>query len=138
MQFTSWQLKDQNINYYPFRIQVEDINNCYERSNLLKIMKYWSLSAEYSTPKYKNKCLVFQKVFKSIKEWKIWLSTFPWEIEEINDKTNKRIKLWKPGGKSQLMGIVPRETCFTKKRCKKCGNTGHNSRTCIHRDNPVS
>lgn len=137
MYSAAWRLRDGQLDCCLYRVQVEKVHHKTEIA-LFKFMKDWTKSADNWNPD-DTKSYIFQKCFKSEKEFQKWFDSYPWALEEISstsDAIKQRNKLAKQSLKSKKTapknGKKTQKTHKTKqvRKCTKCGKPGHYAKTC--------
>lgn len=94
-----------------------------DTKNIQETLKGWKTTA-LGIKKDGSEVMVFSKPFKDTLSWIEWAKTAPFIInEEDKDGESKRLK---------TTVVLPDDD---KRKCGKCGKSGHNARTCGKVDN---
>ena len=124
MKSSAWFLRDGELTELTYRIQINDVGSKSDKK-IMETLSDWALVAEFWYSNNNKKGFVFQKVFADQKAWKAWTKNYPYPLEEISSISN-RVKTTTLGtGKVHKSRGRPKG-----RRCGKCGEIGHNARTC--------
>lgn len=113
-----------------YRLQVNGINGK-NRNSVLKLMSGWTNAGEGFSTKTNEEFIVFSRDFKTTPKWMAWAKAFQgFKLVELdkNGEVKKYIKIG-PRGTPTISTPVAKPT-KGKRRCGKCGEVGHNARTC--------
>jgi hypothetical protein len=96
MKGTAWRNTRVLTNDYHYVLQIDEIKGKREENRLLKDTPEWRPYGEGYDPVTKTKTIMFKRAFNTENEWKSWARSFPYELEEITEKTG-RLKPYKLG-----------------------------------------
>lgn len=98
------------------------------RSKVEKVLSEWDIVGEGS--KKGKQVLIFSRNFKEQSRWLKWAKSFgAFNLVEL-DKNGEPKKYVKIGVKASNAVEIKDTSGKGKRRCGKCGQTGHNARTC--------
>lgn len=123
----AWRVKTQNPSDFSYRLQVEDITPK-NKTKLFKALEGWKQSGVIIDPNENTNDFIFVRAFQSDSEWLSWAAGFPYEISEMS-RTGSTRPL-KKANKSKKVSITKGGNVRKRTTCSKCGQIGHNARTC--------
>ena len=77
MTFVAWKFV-KNEDYIIYRMQVNWESGESTKKKIMELMKEWILSGEGIG---KKSCLIFNKKFDNIQQWRKWVKSFPHKVE---------------------------------------------------------
>ena len=96
MKGTAWRNARMLTNDYHYILQIDEIKGKREENRILKDTAEWHVYGEGFDPTTKTKTLMFKRVSNTESDWKKWARSFPYQLEEITEKTG-RAKPYKLG-----------------------------------------
>ncbi len=119
----AWYLRDGDDTRRVYRIQLDHISVKSEKK-ILESLVSWENVGEMWYPDSELKGFIFQRIFPTEKDFRFWSKSYPYPIQLLSSTTNT-IQATKLGSKQQKKSGRPKG-----RRCGKCGEVGHNARTC--------
>lgn len=123
----AWKLRDGSETEKTYRLQID---HCSTKSDKKLFACFdqnqgWMKAGEIYYPNNESRIgYIFQGTFKDESQWKKWCKSFPYSLTEISS-ISERVKSSNIGAKSHETVGRPKG-----RRCGKCGQLGHNARTC--------
>ena len=126
---TCWKVKsEKNSNSITYNIQLSGIGRKQIKA-LLEVMSGWHKYAHGHNAKGLA-VLLFRKSFESNYDWVKWARSFPYDLFE--EKENGKVEKIKRYKSNKKVKTIP-ATMSGGRVCSKCGDKGHNRRTCPER-----
>lgn len=121
----AWFLRDGDDKQFTYRLQLDGCSIKSDKKIFSCLGKEWSKAGEIFYKDNENKIgYIFQRVFKTEKDFRKWAKSFPYPLVEISSISD-RVKSAALGAKAHKGVGRP-----AGRRCGKCGELGHNARTC--------
>lgn len=122
---TAWKTTlDKRSEECKYQIQITVDDGRVERK-IEGMFEDWN-SSGYGTHGSGSVMMLYSKDFGDAKKWLNWAKQFPYYLEELTQSDKIKVLSW---GRSE-------EEPKGKRRCRKCGNFGHNQKTCGKKKEP--
>lgn len=128
----AWKMTmEKGTSHCVYRMQVNGVNNKNQKK-IFGALKGWNEAGYGYNSKTGKEFLFFSRDFGTTEKWLEWAKSFnSWKLDELdkNGEIKSYVKIGLRPGQTPLIAEAPAQIKGVRK-CSKCGEPGHNARTC--------